>query len=242
MKIFQDIKLNRVDILDERFYTIDNQTYYPSVTTVLSAYPKSPHLYEWMKNNGRNSDEILKEAAIQGSNVHNAIEEFLKGKEIVWFVDGKEMYTLKEWQMITKFMDFYTTLVQEVESVEFMMFSNKYKIGGTIDLICQINGERWIIDYKTSNSMYKTYELQLAAYKEGFEEQTGEKIDRYGVLWLNAATRTKKGMQGIGWQLNEYTKDHDHNMRLYNCTRTLWDEENKDYKPKNLQYQNSYKL
>lgn len=242
MRTFFDKRLNKIEVLDERFYTLDKITYYPSVTTVLNAYPKSPHLYEWMKNNGRNSDEILKAAAEQGSNVHNAIEEFLNGKEITWFVNGKEQYTLKEWQMISRFMDFYKKHVGSVEAVEVQVFSEKFKVGGTIDLICNINGEKWIIDFKTSNAMYKTYELQLAVYKEVWEDMTKTNIDRYGVLWLNAATRTEKELQGKCWQIKEYTQDHEHNMRLYECTRALWDEENLNYKPKNLEYPNSYKL
>ena len=240
MRIFQN--LNKIQVLDERFYTLDRETYYPSVTTVLSAYPKNAFFYEWLKNNGKNSDTILKEAGEQGSKVHNAIEDFLKGKEIMWFVDGKEQYTLKEWQMITRFMEFYKTLVTSFNAVEVQVFSKKHKIGGTIDLICTIDNERWMIDFKTSKAMYKTYEMQLAIYKEVWEEQTKIKIDRYGVLWLNAATRTKKDLQGIGWQIKEYTKNHNHNLKLYQATRMLWDEENPNYKPKNLEYLNSYRL
>lgn len=241
MRIFKNI--NKIQVLDERFYTLDKETYYPSVTTVLTAYPKGYQFNEWLKNNGRNADIILKEAGEQGTNVHNAIENFLIGKEIKWFSDnGIENYTLNEWKMITKFMDFYNNLVENFEAVEIQVFSKKWKVGGTIDFICNINNEKWLIDFKTSNSIYKTYELQLAIYKEVYEEMTSKKIDRYGVLWLNSNTRTKKDLQGIGWQIKEFTKNHDHNIKLYRCTRKLWDEENPNYKPKNLEFENSYKI
>lgn len=240
MRIFKN--LNKIQVLDERFYTLDNERFFPSVTTVLSAYPKGYAFNEWLKKNGTDSDTILKEAGDQGSNVHNAIESFLNGNEIVWFTnEGHNLFTLKEWQMICKFMEFYKN-VQSVENVEMQLFSEKHKVGGTLDMICIINGERWLIDFKTSNGIYKTYELQLAIYKEMYQDMTEKKIDRYGVLWLNAATRTDKPpLQGNGWQVKEFTDFHQHNLNLYQYTRALWDEENPNYKPKNLEYPNSFK-
>lgn len=240
MRIFKN--LDKIEVLDERFYTLDKETYYPSVTTVLNAYPKGYHFNEWLKKNGTDADTILREAGEQGSNVHNAIESFLNGNQIVWFNDeGHELFTLKEWQMICKFMEFYNH-VEKIEFVEMQLFSKNHKIGGTLDLTCVINGERWLIDFKTSNGLYKTYELQLAIYKEVYEEMTGNKIDRYGVLWLNAATRTDKPpLQGKGWQVKEFTDNHTKNLALYHHTRALWDEENPNYKPKNLEYPNSFK-
>lgn len=241
MKIFKN--LDKIQVLDERFYTLDKETYYPSVTTVLNAYPKGFYFNEWLKAKGSDADTILREAGEQGSNVHNAIEYFLQGNEIVWFLDdGKELFTLKEWQMICKFMEFYKN-VNSFSAVEMQLFSEKYKVGGTLDFICEINGENWLIDFKTSNGIYKSYELQLAIYKEMYEEMTSKKIDRYGVLWLNSSTRTDKPpLQGKGWQVKEFTKDHEHNLNLYNCTRTLWDQENPNFKPKNLEYPNYFKL
>ena len=244
MKIFKNAKLNRVDILDERFYTLDNKTFYPSVTTVLSAYPKGYAFNEWLKSTGFNADIILERAGQQGTNVHNAIEDFLNGQELVWIDDnGRENYTLNEWKMITKYMDFHTNYVQGTEmAVEAKMFSHDLKLGGTVDLVCTINNETWLIDFKTSNGLYKTYDMQLACYVSMWNEKNDPKIDRYGILWLNSSHRTVKEFQGIGWTLKEVTKDHDYNMELYHHTRALWDQENPNYSPKNLSFPNTFKL
>lgn len=241
MRIFKT--LDKIQVLDERFYTLDKETYYPSVTTVLNAYPKGYAFNEWLKANGTDADQILREAGEQGSNVHNAIESFLNGNELIWITeDGHELYTLKEWQMICKFMEFFEN-VDKVNQIEMQVFSKTHRIGGTLDFVCEINGEVWLIDFKTSNGIYKTYELQLAIYKEVYEEMMNTKIDRYGVLWLNASTRTyKPPMQGKGWQIKEFTDNHEHNLSLYHHTRALWDEENPNYKPKNLEYPNIFKL
>ena len=50
--------------------------------------------------------------------------------------------------------------------VETQLFSRKMRLGGTCDMVARINGETWLIDFKTSNGLYKTHEIQLAAYKE----------------------------------------------------------------------------
>ena len=248
MRIFKDDKVNQVNVLDERFYTMDNKTFYPSVTTVLNVYPKGYGYQDWLKQVGYNADIVVTKAAEQGSNVHNAIEDFLNGKELVWIDDaGKENFTFKEWSMISKFMEFYEKYIandpgNEVLGIEYTAFSDKMKLGGTVDLVCRIDGEIWIIDHKTSNALYVTNQMQLACYKEMWDEKNpDQKIDRYGILWLNSSHRTEKQFQGVGWVLAEFTKKHDHNLKLYNHTRALWDEENPNYKPKNLSFKNSFK-
>ncbi len=244
MKIFIHEDLNRIDVLDERFYTLDNKTFFPSVTTVLSVYPKGWGYNDWLKSNGYNADILLQRAGERGTNVHDAIERFLIGEEITFInKDGRENHTLDEWQMICRFMEFYERTVDPGSEmgIETMLFSKKMRLGGTADLVCKINGETWLIDYKTSNALYKTHEVQLAVYKDMWDEVNTPKIDRYGVLWLNAKTRTDKEFQGKGWQLKEFTKNHDHNRKLYDHTRALWDEENPTYVPANKSFPNSFK-
>jgi hypothetical protein len=69
------------------------------------------------------------------------------------------------------------------------------------------------------------------------EQNPGRTIDRYGVLWLNAKTRTSKPpFQGSGWQVKEFTEYYEQDMKLYKSVRAIWDEENPNYKPKNLTY------
>lgn len=244
MKTFLDKETQQVNVLDERFYTQDNKIFYPSVTTVLNAYPKGAFFEQWLRDTGNNSHTILKDAGIQGTNVHNAIDDYLKGKPVMLITDdGMEQFTLKEWKMICGFMEFWQGVKSDDFLSEAIVFDNKLKLGGTMDLVCTINGERWLIDHKTSNALHKTYKMQLAMYRQMYENMYEEKIDRYGVLWLNAKTRTHKPpFQGKGWQLKEYTQDFDYDFKLFQHTRMIWDEENPNYAPKNLQFPNKFLL
>jgi len=245
MKLFLDKKVQQVNILDERFYTIDNKIFYPSVTTVLNAYPKGFAFEEWLRNTGQNSKQIVAEAARQGSVVHNSIDDFVKGSELTWINEsGKELYTLLEWQMICRFVEFFKFVDKNQPfEAEQILFSHAHRLGGTTDLVCMIDGERWLIDYKSSNAIHTTNRLQLAVYKAMYEHLHKTKIDRYGVLWLKASTRTDKGfMQGKGWQIKEFTDSYEKDIKLFKATRALWDEENPNYKPKNLSYPNTLSL
>ena len=88
---------------------------------------------------------------------------------------------------------------------EVHLFSDEIKVAGTCDMVCEIDGELWIIDFKTSNHLQTTYDLQTAIYGKCYEECFGKKADRYGVLWLKSSKRGPKegAIQGKGWEMYE---------------------------------------
>jgi hypothetical protein len=106
-----------------------------------------------------------------------------------------------------------------------------------------MNGERILLDIKTSNAIYHSYWLQLAAYR-ALLYSAGIYVDKVAILWLNAKTRTegKKGeIQGIGWQM--ISKDNTANeLDLFDATHNLWLAENQTSKPKQITYQITHKL
>jgi hypothetical protein len=249
MKIFNNNEAKRIEILDERFYKSKiEDKYYPSVTTILEAYYKGYGFNEWLKQVGYNADEIMRKAGEQGTNVHNMIEAYLQGFKISWIDENnKPRYTLNEWQMFCKFIEFFEKYKPELMVQEFTLVSDKLRFGGTVDFIGKINGEIWLLDWKTSNYLHKTYELQLAAYAMAWNELNPEnKIQRTGILWLNSATRgeDKKGLsiQGKGWQIKEFDRHYEDAFKLFLHTQAIWEEENPSYKPKNLEYKMEFQL
>jgi hypothetical protein len=266
MKTFHNPENKQINFLDERFYTLDNVDFYPSVTTVLQAYPKGPAFDKWLKENGANADAIRDEAGESGSKVHDAIDNLLQGNPLKWTftksrLDWEEfqklkkgatydhlvsyeevpLYSLEEWVMILKFVEFWTEFSPTLIANEFSIISIEHRVGGTVDIVCMINGERWLIDIKTSNAIHTSHELQIATYAMMFNEKNPDMpIHRTGILWLKALTRgaDKKGktIQGKGWQLKEFDRHYTEAFNIYRSVRVVWDQENPNYKPKNSIY------
>lgn len=233
MKIFNDSIRQRVEFLDERFYQL-GENYYPSVTTILEAYPKGKRFEQWLKDVGNSADDIVERAANQGSNVHNAIEKLVNGEEIQW-----QDYTLDEWKMILKFQDFFTQVAPEVIGAEITLVSEKIGVGGTIDLVCMIKGERWLIDTKTSGDIYDNHYVQLATYAVMWNEANpDQRIERIGALHLRAKTRGPsrdgKNIQGEGWKIEEPTESPAELFEVFKHVKALWHRLHPNDKPMNM--------
>ena len=119
-------------------------------------------------------------------------------------------------------------------SSEQFVWSDEHKFAGTADIVCKMNGEVWLIDLKTSNSIHKSYDLQLASYAKGLEESRGIKIERTGILWLKAQSRgpskQKKVIQGKGWKLLQID-EIEKNFELFKLIYRLYELENPNTEP-----------
>jgi hypothetical protein len=225
----------QVNVLDQRFYR-RNGDYYPSVTSILNYFPKNKFFHDWLKDVGHNSEIIAQKAAYEGTLVHTAAEKYVKGEEIVWVEkDGTVNYPLEVWKMILKFADFWTKHSPRLITTEYHLFSDKYRFAGTADLVCELKGKIWLLDIKTSNSIHTTYELQLSAYAQAWNETHDTAIEHTGILWLKAATRgeDKKGekIQGAGWQLKSFDRSIEESFEIFNKIYDIYKLENPDAKP-----------
>lgn len=201
MKIFADE--HRITIEDERFYRTPEGGYLPSVTTILDYYPKGKRFEQWLKDNGNSADDIVKRAADDGSAVHDAIDILLHGKELT-----HASYTTEQWKLILRFVEFYEAVKPEIIAREAKVISVHIGAGGTLDLVCMIDGERWLIDHKTSGYVYDNHFVQLGAYAAMWNDQyPDQKIQRVGILHLKATTKgpdnSGKKIQGAGWKIEE---------------------------------------
>jgi hypothetical protein len=244
VKVVHNPEAKLITVLDERFYTTDNATYFPGVTTILDVYPKGYGFTKWLKNMGSNADQIVKEAAEQGSRIHDAIDRFTNGEEICW--EGEQgSYTFDEWMMILKFKEFWDTYFPKVIAHEVSLVDSELGYGGTIDLICAIGDVVWMIDYKSSNYVHTTHELQLAAYRVLWNKLRPDyKVMKSGILHLKASTRgaMKDKMQGKGWKMVTFDRPYQDAFKLFTYTQALWKEENPNFTPKNEQYPDRIKL
>ena len=127
----------------------------PSVSRILR--PLTTAVY------GEIDRETLRRAADFGTAVH-ACTELLDLDEL------DEDSVIPEW---SPYLDAYkrwkTATRPAILQIEDRLGCGKY--AGTLDRICVINGERWVIDIKTTSSIHPHVGVQLAAYvalAEGF--------------------------------------------------------------------------
>ena len=236
----------QVNFLDNRFYKRNNE-YYPSVTSILSYFPKGKFFENWLKDVGHNADFIARKSAEEGTQTHSLIEKYLTGEQINWLDEyGNATCSLNVWQMVLKFVEFWETEKPELIESEIHLFSDTHKIAGTCDLVVKLRNELWILDIKTSNSIHTSYDLQLAAYTTCWNETFKEKVTRNGILWLKSAKQKadKKGekMQGKGWEVYESPRPIEENWSLFTKVYDLFKLENNNTEPSFNKFPISIKL
>lgn len=241
-----DLEKNRIEFLDSRFYKHANGNFYPSVTTILDAYPKSAAFFEWLKKAGEDADEIRDEAGRKGSAVHQVCEDYDSGLECSMLNEYfKPRFKQIEWAMFERYVEFRTKFKYELVANELHYISPVLGFAGTLDRVFRVDGKLILVDIKTSNALHNHYWLQQAAYRQLWDEVNEEKISQIKVLWLNAKTRTEgaaKTVQGIGWQLKEPEYGIEHYWNVFQSVYKLWQEENRTIKPRNMGYNLIHKL
>ena len=170
-------------------------------------------------------------------------EDYLNGKELNFLQNGNPKYDPIIWQMFLKFVDFWETYNPTLIETEVHIFSDKLKVAGTCDLVCEIDNKLWIIDFKTSNHLQITYDLQTAVYGKCYEECYGKTIDKYGILWLKSSKRgPKEGViQGKGWELYESKRTQEENLDIFKTVKKLFDLENPRHSPSFTEFRTSAK-
>lgn len=155
-----------------RRYKVPSGELYPSVTTVLSS-KESPELDAWRESIGQEeARRVGARAGVKGSKVHEACENMLLGKETKWgMFDGEAR---------NDFSTFIPVIenISIVHAIEKQMFSDKLKVAGTVDLICEYQGKLCILDWKTSRRVkdaeeITSYFMQMSVYALMFWEHTG---------------------------------------------------------------------
>ena len=178
--------------------------------------------------------------------MHELIERYFEGKELKYLnAEGYPKMDPKVWQMFLRFVNFWETHKPTLIETEVHLFSDKLKIAGTCDCVCEIDDELWVIDFKTSNHLQTTYDLQGAAYAQMYEECFGKKVNRVGVLWLKSKSRgqDKSGnrIKGKNWEIYESPRTQEENIDIYKSVKRIFDLENPKHKPATSSFKTTVK-
>ena len=225
----------QITLPDSRYYRRHGE-FYPSVTYVLNSYPKGRHFEDWLKKVGYSADWIVKKSGEEGTAVHLLIEKYFKGKELKYLNEhGYPKMDPLVWQMFLRFVDFWETYKPTLIETEVHLFSDELKVAGTCDLICEIDNKLWVIDFKTSNHLHTTYELQGAVYAQMYKECFGKEASNVGILWLKSKSRGQdnsgKRIKGKKWEMFESPRTQEENLEIFKSVKRLFDLENPKHKP-----------
>jgi hypothetical protein len=131
-------------------------------------------------------DAARNTAAVKGTRIHALADPIARGDEVqvpdelAGHVESCVRF-LNEWD-------------PDVIAAETPVYHEKYLYAGTLDLLARIDGETWLLDWKTSASgAYGDTAFQLAAYRYATHHIDGNgevvpmiPVDKCGVIWLRA--------------------------------------------------------
>jgi len=234
----------QITTYDERWYarqSVDKVTglpvyeFVPSVTWIAEHYPKGIGFYKWLANKGWDEAEAIKEAAAdKGSKVHRAICDLIDSKVVK--IDSKyrnsateqeEELTLEEYGAILSFAEWFKETQPTILERELVVWGDGY--AGTVDLVCAIKNEVWVVDFKTSQQIWPSHELQVSAYKHALEDSAKYKL---AILQLGYRLNKKK---------YKFTKLED-KFDLFLAAKKIWANETNGTMPKQKDYPLEIKL
>ena len=231
------VELNVVQIttIDERWYHILDR-FVPSSTWIAGYYPKGIAFYKWLADKGWDEAEAIKSAAgDKGSKVHSAISQLLKGGQLKMddrFLNPstniQEELSVDEWDAIVSFQSWWEeTKPSKILKMDATVYNEKENYAGTLDLLCQIENEIWLIDFKTSQYIWPEHELQLSSYLHALSQPA------------------KMAILQIGYKRNKnrfkFTEIED-KFNLFLAAKQIWTNECAGEKPSQKDYPLTLKL
>jgi genome maintenance exonuclease 1 len=174
-----------INVEGKRVYMIDEERYYPSITTILGQslpMEKQNVLNAWRARVGnKEADRISKAACDRGTNTHLMLERYLRNE------DPRIEDFPQEHSAMFKSLRLELRNINRVYGQEVVLYSDILGVAGRCDLVAEYKGEIAIVDYKTSSRVKSAdeigdYWLQCAAYAIMHNEMFGTNIKKMVIL------------------------------------------------------------
>ena len=154
----------------------------PGATTITGLLAK-PHLVPWANKlglEGIDSSKYTDEAAEVGTIAHKMVECYFTGEKFDNEAYSPRNIELAENAMIS-FYDWAKRHKIKPIHNEFALVSDSMRYGGTLDCLCEIDGDPELLDFKTGKAIYDDHFVQLSAYRN-LAEEAGYKVKRCRIL------------------------------------------------------------
>jgi hypothetical protein len=180
--------------MEDNGYVVDG-AWYPRVTKIVGIKAK-PALYRYYGEAAsfHDAQATTQKSAEEGTLIHEVTEAILLGK--------KPDIPLSVAPAVEGFLKFLgdKNIQTSPEYIERRIFHPGERYAGTIDAMALIGGKFGVLDIKTSQGIYRDYNLQTAAYIEALKNQFQHletrwilRIDQGQVCTRCGATRRVKG-------------------------------------------------
>jgi hypothetical protein len=152
---FQDVEHFKSDT----GYDIEDFGWVPRVTSIVGIKAK-PALYRFYANlkSFDEGEKIKEQSATEGTLVHETIQDILTGKP-----RSIENAVRPAVQAALDFVDKHNIVI-DPEYVEKRLVNYDDRYAGTMDALATIDGRLGVLDIKTSQAIYRDYDLQTSAY------------------------------------------------------------------------------
>jgi len=215
-------------------YTVDGKEV-PGTTTITGMIDKSDPLMWWVAGQakdhieenmepGKKYDEVEikdlaegakyafrksgSDATTIGTIVHKFCEDWIKA-EIHQGKYGPEKPSLPEnkkaVQSDKQFLKWTRENDVDFEATEQIIYHPRFQYAGTYDAKATVNGDRLIIDFKTSKSIYNEHHLQATAYLKAERLKDDENIDGYGLIRFH---KDSAGVESVIETADRETNNH----------------------------------
>lgn len=174
-------------------YTI-NDAWYPRVTKILSIKAK-PALLRFYGEAAsfKAAQNVTEKSAEEGTLVHEVSQAILLGKDPEVDISIKPAI-----DAFRRFLD-ERNIQTAPEYIERRIIHYDHRYAGTIDALALIDGQFGVLDIKTSQAIYRDYNLQTAAYMDALKHEFNLqnrwilRIDQIEPCTRCRATRRTKG-------------------------------------------------
>jgi hypothetical protein len=106
------------------------------------------------------------DAGAKGTDIHAVVEGLIKeSMKTSGYIDYKG-----EESQVLHFVNWALENKVKFLASEERIYSKEWWVGGTCDFLCEIDGNLWLGDIKTSSGIYPEHFFQTAAYQKMYEE------------------------------------------------------------------------
>jgi len=162
----------------KRYYTLEDGTRLPSVTTVLGAQKKDA-IMKWRKRVGEEeANRVSKKATGRGTDVHTLCEHYLNNDKDLSLKAGIRPDAFEMFVSLKPLLN----RINNIHYQECALWSKQLGMAGRVDCIGEFDGVLSVIDFKTSKKIkteahIEDYFWQTTAYALMYEEMIGTPID-----------------------------------------------------------------